>query len=172
MGASGAAMASASVVFVVLIGMVLFNGWPLDGLLRGGQDRAPIAGADGASAPAQTGTPNPGAPPGGGSGAAPSRRGGGADVGGGLSESGPGSPGSPGGGSGAGQPRGLSSQPPSVPGPTNAVGQTVSNVGNSVQGATDRLGGALGGSGGTELGGVVGGAGPTLNNNLKRLSGR
>jgi hypothetical protein len=163
-------MASASLIFVVLIGMVLFNGWPLDGLLRGEQDRAPIA--DGTPAPAQAGTPDLATLLGGEPGAVRSRGGGGADLGGELSEGGTGSPGGGDGGSGAGQPAALSAQPPSVPGPANAVAQTLSNTVNSVQSTTARLGDALGGGGNTGLGGVAGGGGRGLNNDLQTLSGR
>jgi hypothetical protein len=176
-GASGALMASASVMFVILVGAVTFNSWPHAGSLIGG-----VAGG-GDAALYQTAKPAPRpataqpstlnlvrllAP-------APTRRiairGGSGGVGHNLN---PGRGSGPSGGSeglGGGQPQGAQQPPPAPTQPRNAVSQAVSSAGNTVQSDTDSLGDTLGGNSSPGLGGVVGGLGRTLNSGLQSLAG-
>jgi hypothetical protein len=177
-------MASATVLFVILVGVVTFKTWPHVGSVLGG-------GA-GNVALQDTATPAPGQAPepsalnlvkllGGGAGPATASRSGRGGAAGGRIANGliprgdtgtsGGSTGAPS-GSGGDQPQGAQ-QPPSGSGePRNAVGQAVSGAGNTVQRDTDSLGNTLGGSSGPGLGGVLGGVGPTLNNDLQSLAGR
>ena len=180
-GASGALMASAFVMFVILIGVVTFKTWPHTGGLLGG-DHGQVA-LQGAATPA----PARNAPHasglnlvkllgGQGSGTGLSRgsaRSTGLDGSGLISQGNGGSGGSgeqPG-GPGSGQPQGAQ-QPPSEPAqPSNVVSQTVSAVGNTVANDTESLGDTLGGSTSPGLGGLVGGVGRALNDNLQSLAG-
>jgi hypothetical protein len=180
-GASGALMASASVMFVILVGVVTFNAWPHAGSLLGGG-----AGV-GDAALHQTAKPAPNRATGQpstlnlvrllsrGAALAPSRgagiRGGSGGIGHDLGPGQGGGPSRGSGGLGGGQPQGAQ-QPPSTPTqPRNAVSQAVSNVGNTVQSDTDSLGNTLGGNSSPGLGGVIGGLGRTLNTNLQSLAG-
>ena len=191
-GASGALMGSAFVLFVVLVGVVTFNAWPHAGELIPGTGNASLeaAGLTGQApsepAPAPNlvtllGGPAPaGTPPVSDRGG----RGGGGSIhpGGGIGfDGGGGSPGGGGGGGGNGGGGGGSSQPttivPSTPSvssttqrDTGVVGQVLQGVGNNVEGDTNRLGETLGGSD-NSLGGVVQGLGGTLNVTLQRLGG-
>jgi hypothetical protein len=54
--------------------------------------------------------------------------------------------------------------------PSNAVSQTLSGAGNTVQSSTERLGNSLGGSSSPGLGGLLGGVGRTLNSDLQSLA--
>ncbi len=177
-GASGALMASAFVLFVILVGLVTFSAWPHPGSLFG--DGSPHVALQ------QTATPPPahrtaqsgglnlvkllGAAAGRGTAASPNQR----SVHGGGSADGL----IPGGGSGTdgargGQPQGGGAPPPpSAPSQSkNVVSQAVSGVGNTLQSDTDSLGDSLGGSSSPGLGGVVGGLGKTLNHTLQGLAG-
>jgi hypothetical protein len=176
-GVSGALMASAFVLFVILVGVVTFNTWPhTGGLLGGGGDVAlqePASPAPALSsgpdlvrllggAGASSG-PRGGVNPGGLDGI------GGNDLGSGGSGGSPGGFRGPSGGS-DGQPQGAQ-QPPSDNRTRNVVSQTLSGAGNTVQSDTDSLGNALGGTSNPGLGGVLGGIGRTLNNDLQSLAG-
>jgi hypothetical protein len=183
LGASGALMASASVMFVILVGVVTFKTWPhaADLLGDGGGEVAlestakPARGQGTAES-----TPNVVRLPGGSAPASARQSGtrGGGSIGirngqipGGNGLAPGGSTGQPGGSTGE-QPQGAQ-QPPSEPTqPTNVVSKAVSDVGNTVQQSTDGLGDALGGSSSPGLGGVLGGAGRTLNDNLQSLAGK
>lgn len=176
-GASGALMASAFVLFVILVGLVTFSAWPRPGSLFGDGGGPDVALQEAATPPpahrtAQSGGLNLvkllGARAGRGVAASPNQRtvhpGGSAD---GLI---------PGGGSGTdgargGQPQGGEPSPPSAPSRSNAVSQAVSGAGNTLQSDTDSLGDSLGGSSSPGLGGVVGRLGKTLNNTLQGLAG-
>jgi hypothetical protein len=175
-GASGALLASAFVMFAILVGLVTFNAWPHPGaLFRDGGDVA-VKNAS-TSSPAQPTTLNLTQLLGGGAASATRHRGAnrgnapnGNDV---LTGGTGGSTGVPGGSGGGQSPVGSPQpQPPSPPSqPRSLVGQVVSDAGNTVQGTTDTLGNALGGSSSPGLGGVVGGVGRTLNNTLQSLAG-
>lgn len=186
-GASGALMASAFVLFIVLVGVVTFNAWPRAGQLLNGSggnvslqdvplvNRAPAAPAPTPNLVALLGGPGPvvhtPVPTGGGG------RGGG---GGGQNGSGgigipPGGGGGTGGGAGAPGPQPVTapnppSSPPVTQRTTNVLGQVVAGVGNNVESDTTSLGETLGGSDST-LGGLVQGLGTTLNNTLQQLGG-
>jgi hypothetical protein len=180
-GASGALMAGAIVMFVILIGIVTFNNWPKTGQLFGGSsgnvrvDTIPAlpppprpnvpnlaallgAGATGGGAagpvPAiPVSTPAaPGAPSGGG-GVVNAPGTGGTGVGGGGATSSP-----------------QAMNPPTTTRATNPVSQLLSGVGNNVQSDTNALGQSLGGSSSPGLGGVVGGLGQTVNSTLQGLA--
>lgn len=177
-GASGALMASAFVMFLILVGVVTFNAWPHVGNLLGGR-----AGNVALSSTA-AGEQAPAAPPatlnlvqllGGGPAATHPPRGHRIvpphGIGGGIGGTAPGANGSqPGGPTGGGQTPVASPTGP-APQPKNVVQQTVSNVGNTVQSDTTSLGDALGGSSSPGLGGLVGGAGKTVNGLLQTLGG-
>ena len=179
-GASGALMASASVMFVILVGVVTFNAWPHAGSLVGGV----AGGGDAALHQTAKPAPNPAtAQPstlnlvrllGRGGAPAPSRRagvrGGSGGIGHNLSPGHGGGPSGGSGGLGGGQPQGAQQPPSTLPQPRNAVSQAVSNVGNTVQSNTDSLGNTLGGNSSPGLGGVVGGLGRTLNSDLQSLA--
>jgi hypothetical protein len=178
-GASGALMASASVVFVILVGVVTFNAWPHAGSVLGIGDRPGEVALQTAAKPAPTPVTQQ-APSvnlvkllGG---RTPSRqssvRGGGSL--GSVNNPGPDGNGDfPGGspGTGGGQPQGA--QPPaSTPSPPlNVVGEAVSGVGNNLQSDTDSIGNSLGGTNSSGLGGLVGGLGRTVNGSLQSLAG-
>jgi hypothetical protein len=177
--ASGALMASAIVVFVILIGVVTLKTWPkARGLLGGGGgDVALREPAQAAPASAQTSPPDLVQLFGGPAGPAPApaaavQRGGsprsGDGVGDGLTRHG-GAPGEPGGSNGSQPIRVQESPAPSRP--RDAVSQAISGVGNTVQGDTQGLGDALGRSD-TGVGAVVSGLGRTLNNDLQTLAGK
>ena len=184
-GASGALMASAFVLFIVLVGVVTFNAWPHPGQL--------IAGSGGNVSlkdvtlinqqPQPAPTPNlvallggpatvaatPASNRGGGGGADATRHSRVVGIGSGLGTS------SPGGGSGTGTGGGSSTPPqtttvaPSLP-RAGGLGQVVAGVGNNLQSDTNSLGNSLGGSN-SALGGLVQGLGTTLNNQLQQLGG-
>jgi hypothetical protein len=180
--ASGMLVASSLVVTVVLIGVVTIKTWPHAGdlLSGGGQDASLTSTATAAGqGSAQSSAVNlvqllgANAPAGrsGGSGGAGAGSVDGLTHGEGGGALG-GSPSQP--GAGGGQPQGAQ-QPPSESPPSqrsNVVSETVSGVGNTVQGATASVGDALGGSSNPGLGGVVGGLGQTLNNTLQGLAGK
>jgi hypothetical protein len=175
-GASGALMASASVMFVILVGVVTFNSWPHAGSLLGvgaGGDDVVLHGiAKPARTPGRSSTLNLVRLLGGGAtspqAGARTRSGG---FGHGLNPGGNGE--APGGSTGlGGGPPQEAQPPPSSPAPPrNAVSQAVSAVGDTVQSNTESLGNTLGGSSSPGLGGVVGGLGRTLNNDIQSLAG-
>jgi hypothetical protein len=181
-GVSGALMASAFVMFVILVGLVTFKTWPhAGGLLGGGSgDIALQETPTPAPAPARTGTSglNLVRILGGTGRTAPSGR---SDRNGGSRGNGlvpganavaPGGPADSPGGSGGGQPQSSQPPPPSSPTqPPNVVRDAVSGLGNTLQSDTDGLGDTLGGSSSPGLGGVVGGVGRTLNSDLQSLAG-
>jgi hypothetical protein len=176
-GASGALMASAFVMFVILVGVVTFNAWPRAGHLLSGRDGdvsvhsapkplatplpkvpnlAKLIGAQGAATGTQqagTGQTGRTAPP----------RTHGVLSNGGQTAVPPSAEGQ--------QP--VQGQEPSAPVPQsrNVVTQTVSGVGNVVQASTDSVGDTLGGSSGPGLGGVVGSLGQTVNGTVQGLVG-
>jgi hypothetical protein len=178
LGASGALMASAIVVFIVLIGVVTFNAWPEGGLFGGGGNQVAVDAANltgeeqqpqGLSlakllgGPVQRGTlvaarpvsgPGGGAGGGSGGGSGGGTGGGtGGGSGGGGSTGGGGSDGSGGGGDGG-----------------SLLGDTISSTGNQVQGTTDTLGGAVDSTTGTNLGSqVLDPVGGTVNQTLQGL---
>jgi hypothetical protein len=173
-GAGGALMGSAFVMFVILVGAVTFNAWPHGGNLFGGGDVALNASATTAP-PARPQTPNLVKLFGGGP--AATRHGrphrGAPILIGGL----PGVNGTPGGSNGAppvsggGQGPVSSPQPPSPPSqPANLLSKTVSATGNTVQSDTQSLGTTVNTATGTNLGNVVTGAGNTLNSDLQSLA--
>jgi hypothetical protein len=177
-GASGALMASASVLFVILVGVVTFSTWPHAGSLLGDGGKGDVALQQALPAPSAPGTGSsarlnlvrllggtranpPGASSDGG------RVGG---AGGGFLP-GEGNGGSQGGSNGRGGEPQQAPQPPSAPQQSNVVSQAVSGVGNTVQSDTESLGNSLGGTSGTGLGGVLSGLGSNLNNDLQSLAG-
>jgi hypothetical protein len=193
-GASGALLGSAFVVFVILVGVVTFNVWPHAGRLLGDGDEPGVLKTTATPAPVPASHPGicslvrlPGGAPGGAGPRGGAR--GGAPTGNGSLPDGtgrlPGQPGAtppgstpPGSTAPSSTPPGSTgsgpapSPPPSGGGPLrNAVSQTVSNVGNAVQTSTDGLGDALGGSDSPGVGGVVGGVGKALNDQLQSLAG-
>ncbi len=178
-GASGALMASAFVLFVILVGLVTFSAWPHPGSLFGDDGGPDVALQETATPPpahrtAQSGGLNlvkvVGAGTGRSTAGSPNQNqprvhgGGSAD---GLIPGG----GSDTNGARGGQPPGGEPAPPSAPSRSNPVSQAVSGVGNTLQSDTDSLGDSLGGSSSPGLGGVVGGLGKTLNNTLQGLAG-
>jgi hypothetical protein len=191
-GASGALMASAFVLFIVLVGVVTFNAWPHPGQLIAGSggnvslkdvtltnqqpQPAPtpnlVALLGGPATAAATPASNRGGGGGGADATRPSRV---VGIGSGLGTS------SPGGGTGTGTGGGSSTPPqtttvtPSLPGVSDVtraggLGQVVAGVGNNVQSDTNSLGNSLGGPN-SALGGLVQGLGTTLNNTLQQLGG-
>jgi hypothetical protein len=167
-GVSGALIGSASVLFVILIGLVTFNAWPLDGgPRRGGGGEVPVASNEASPVPAARRGPFTsttrlaGAQPTG------ARGGGAADGNGGLPTGDGGSGSGLGGEAPAVQPAPAPSGPPQ---PRNAISRTVSDVGTTVEGSTDSLGDALGGSSGSAVGGVVGATGRAVNDGLQSLA--
>ncbi len=184
-GVSGALMASASVLFVILIGLLTISAWPHAGSLLGG------GGAGGETTLQEVATPAPARRPaqfaglnltrllsGGDAGARHAGSSGGRGERGGrvpdglLSGQGGVSP--PGGsnGGGTGQPQGAQQPPPpAAPSQSNVVSRAVSGAGDTVQSTTESLGNTLGGSSSPGLGGVVGGVGNTLNDGLQGLAG-
>jgi hypothetical protein len=173
LGASGALMASAIIVFVVLIGVVTFNAWPNGGLFGGGndvivdaanvssQDQGPgeLSLAELLGGPVQPGGTLVAARPVSGSGGG---AGGGGSGGGGTGGSG-GSGGSTGGG-------GTTTQQQDPGGSPSQLQQTVDNGGNRVQDTTSNLGGAVDSTTGTNLGSsLLDPVGSTVNDTLKGL---
>jgi hypothetical protein len=179
-GASGALMASAVVLFVILIGIVTFKTWPHTGsLLSIGGDSDVVLQDTAAPPPGQSSQGNSinlskllggNAPAG-------QRQGVGHGGRAGI-ENGPVSGGEGGlpGGSGDSSPgQSLGAQPPAPPTSSqssNVVGQAVSGVGSTVQHTTENLGGTVNTVTGTNLGNVVSGLGSTLNQNLQALAGK
>jgi hypothetical protein len=189
-GASGALIASAFVLFIVLVGVVTFNAWPHAGqLISGGGgnvslqnvplvNQAPPPRAPTPNLVALLGGPGPAtAIPvsnigGGGSGGG-NPVGGGGNPGGslGIHEPGVGGGGGNGGGNGGGGTTTVAPAPsPPVQRETNSLGQVIAGVGNNVESDTNTLGEQLGGPD-TTLGGLVQGLGTTLNNTLQQLGG-
>jgi hypothetical protein len=177
-GASGVLMASALVIFVILVGVVTFTTWPHPGGLLGGGggDVALETSAVPTPAPARSSSPNLVKLLGGGAGPVaphedgvgrlgPNGIGGEPAPGDGGSSLGSTGPGSGGGDSEGAQPPPASSQP------DNPVSQLLAGTGNTVQKETDSLGDTLGGNSSPGLGGLVGGVGRTLNDNLQSLAG-
>lgn len=180
-GASGALMASASVLFVILVGVVTFSAWPQAGSLFGDGGGGDVALQETAKPPPSKGTSAASGPNlvrllgrGAGTTASGAPRFNGGRVGGqpGALVPGPGNGAPPGGSSEGGQQPQGAPQAPSRTTQANVVGQTVSGVGNTVQKDTESLGNSLGGSSGPGLGGVIGGLGRTLNNDLQTLAGK
>lgn len=171
-------MASASVVFVILVGVVTFSAWPHAGSLLGDRGGSDVALQEVAKPP-----PAQGAAPasplnlvrllggGGTTGSSAPRFHGGPGVTPGLVP-GEGAGGLPQGGSNGqvSQPQEVA-QPPASTKQSNVVSQTLSGVGNTVQKDTESLGNTLGGSSSPGLGGVLGGLGNTLNDDLQTLAG-
>jgi hypothetical protein len=178
-GASGVLMASALVLFVILVGVVTFKTWPHAGgsLLGDGGGDVALKSTATPAPPAQRSSPNlvkllgAGAAPvaphqGGVDGRAP---GGIGNLPDGGEEGSPG--GSTGPGSGRGQPQ--DAEPPAAsPRSSDPLSQLVSGAGNTVQSDTDSLGDTLGGSTSPGLGGLIDGVGKTLNNDLQSLAGK
>jgi hypothetical protein len=179
-GASGALLASAFVMFVILIGAVTFNSWPHGGRLFPADGDMALNASSASPAP-QPKTLNLAKLLGGGQAAATSRGGGpgrGAPIGvgrlpGTLGGSQGGSNGtSPGPGGGPGT---VAPQPPSPPPPTqatNLLSQTVSGAGNTVQSSTESLGSTVNTATGTNVGNVVSGVGDQLNSDLQTVAGQ
>jgi hypothetical protein len=171
-GASGALMASVSVMFVILVGVVTFNAWPDAGELIGG---GVTLGGTASSGPSQSTAPSLIKLLGSRTGPATRHQGGGrglapGSVRNGLSGTGNGGTNGLSGGSGGGEPQGA--QPPSASSqPRSVISQVVSGAGDTVQQTTDTLGSDLGGSTSRGLGGVLGGVGRTLNTDLQSLAG-
>jgi hypothetical protein len=187
-GASGALMASAFVLFIILVGVVTFNAWPHAGQLFNGSDgnvslqNVPVVNQ---TPPQPAPTPNlvallggpapataiPVSNPGGGGNGGGGNGGGGGNPGGSLGSHEPGVGGGGGGngGGGGGTTTGAPS-PPTATRSTNTLGQVVAGVGNNVESDTNTLGEQLGGTD-TTLGGLVQGLGSTVNNTLQQLGG-
>jgi hypothetical protein len=178
-------MASAVVLFVVLVGVVTFDSWPHPGRLFTGSGGNVSLNTLTTQAPPQPApTPNLVALLGGPAPAATTRASnrGGSNGGTGTLPIGPGTidgHGSPpvpgGGGGGGGQNSPVVQNPPPSPPPvtsrsTNIVQQVVAGAGNNVESDTNTLGDQLGGSDST-LGGLVQGLGSTVNNTLQGLAG-
>jgi hypothetical protein len=188
-GASSALLAGALLAFVILVGVATFDSWPgPESLVPGGGDNVTL---DATTAGIQQPEPAGAGPPDlsgllGGAAAVGSPAAGSAT---GVAVQAPGirSPGEsePGGG-GRGEaptggttpqvpPAGAAQVPPGTPTltptPPNVVQQTVSGVGNTVEGTTTVLGDTLGGSTSPGLGGLVGGLGQSLNSTLQSLAG-
>ncbi len=176
-GASGVLMASALVLFVILVGVVTFKTWPQTG-------GALLGDGGGDVALERTATPAPrdtaGAPGVnlvkllGGTGQAAPGQGRGAPRGTGNSQA-PGDIGSPGGSTGpgsvGGQPQGAAPPPPASRA-NDPVTQLVAGAGNTVQSTTDSLGKTLGDNVSPGLGGLVSGVGKSLNDNLQSVTGK
>jgi hypothetical protein len=188
-GASGALIASAFVLFIVLVGVVTFNAWPQPGQLIGGSggnvslDNVPLVNQ---APPEPAPTPNLVALLGGPGPAATtsvSNRGGGNTGGtGGNSGTGghfnPPSGGGNGGGGGGGETITIAPSAPSAPSAppvtersTNALGQVLAGRGNNVESDTTSISQNMLGGSDTTLGGVVQGVGSTVNNTLQTLGG-
>jgi hypothetical protein len=175
-GASGALLAGAFIMFVILVGVATFDSWPhADRLLPGGDDADVTLGPTQAPVPAHdAAAPNVikllGTK------ASSHHRGsaGAGGEGGGID----GTPGGEIGGNGgsrdgAGQAPVQSVVPPSSPSSPNrnVVQQTVSKVGNAVEADTTTLGNNLGGSNNAGVGGLVSGLGTTVKKTLQGLAG-
>lgn len=172
-GASGVLMASALVLFVIMVGVVTLKTWPHAGALLG--NRGSDVGLE------RTATPAPQTSAGssnlnvvkllGGSGTvAPHEDAGRGRLGG------AGGGASPGGSTGPGLSDGVSegAEPtrPASSRSSDPVSQLLSGAGNTVHSDTESLGNTLGGSSSQGLGGVVGGLGNTLNDTLQGLAGK
>jgi hypothetical protein len=177
-GASGALMASAFVMFVILVGIVTFDAWPRAAHLIGGGDGQVSLN----TAPSRTVvTPVPQTPnlakllghpaPAGSvlqvspSNAGPSKP---ARTHGSLS--GGTSPGPSGGGQAPVENPEPPAPPPTQTG-TSVVRGAVSTVGNSAEGTTNFVGDAVGGNSGPGVGGLVGDLGRTVNGAVQGLVG-
>lgn len=171
-GVSGVVMASALVMFVILVGVITLKTWP--------QARALLDGGGGATlqttaTPAPQGQAHPpthnlvrlfgGGPAASHQGSHPGAPGLNPGENGGFLEGSTGQP-----GTGGGPSQGAEQPPSRSPEPSNAVSQVLSGAGNTVQSSTERLGDSLGGSSSPGLGGVLGGVGRTLNSNLQSLA--
>jgi hypothetical protein len=170
-GASSALLAGALLAFVILVGVTTFESWPRpESLFPGSGDNVTLDATTAGirQPPAESSPPDLSPvrvqPP-----AIPSP--GGSELGGG----GGGAPGggtAPGGTAPQGSPSEPAQAPPGAPTPgPNVVQQTVSGVGNTVEGTTTVLGDTLGGSSSPGLGGLVGGLGQTVNSTLQSLAG-
>jgi hypothetical protein len=178
-GASGALMGSAFVMFVILVGVVTFNTWPHTGKLFGdGGDVGLRAIAASTPAPQHRtpnlvkilgGTPAPAIHHRARAHGGPSARNGGLSGSKGGSGGSNGAPGAPGGGQGPVQ----APQPPSPPPtqPRGVVSQAVSGVGNTVQSSTDSVGSTVDSATGTNVGSVVSGLGDSVNGDVQSLAG-
>jgi hypothetical protein len=164
LGASGALIGGAIVVFVMLVGIVTFNSWPeASGLFTFSEGQAEVelrtpartaaerAGTAPTALPTVIALGEPATRPRGANGGQP-----GAD--GGQTEVTP--PESPGGGGGT----------PMTEAPTQSAGNLVSNLGNTLQQDTAAAGDTLNQATGTSLGNVVTGLGQTLNSTLHGLT--
>lgn len=179
-GVSGALMASAFVMFVILVGLVTFKTWPhTGGLLGGGGGDIALQEAP-TPAPARAGTSGLNlvrilggtgrTAPSGHTGGTGGSRGDGLVPG--ANAVPPGGPTGLPGGSGGGQPQDAQPPPPSSPTQSpNVVRDAVSGLGNTLQSDTDGLGDTLGGSSSPGLGGVVGEVGRTVNSDVQALAG-
>ena len=175
-GASGALMASAFVMFVILVGVVTFDAWPRAGHLLGGTDGD--VGLKSVANPVVRVQPsNPSVNRNASSNrtttqfVAPRQVGKSARIhSGGSLSGGTTSPGPSGGVQAPGEPPAPPPEPPTQQG-TTVVRGAVSTVGNGVEGTTNFVGDALGGSSGPGLGGVVGGLGQTVNGTVQSLVG-
>lgn len=168
-GASGALIASAFVMVVVLVGIVTFDSWPRGGTQAGGGDgqvslntTAPTAETFNPTAGNLAKIFNPG------SAAAAASAGARHHA---ASQRSPGTQGTLEGGTGNQAPVESPQPPTSGGGPTGIVGRTISGLGNTVEGTTDSVGNVLGGSSGPGVGGVVAGLGHTVNGTLHGLVG-
>jgi hypothetical protein len=178
-GASGVLMASALVIFVILIGVVTFTTWPHPGALLGdgGGDVALETSAVPTPAPARSTSLNLVKLLGGGAGPVAPHQGGVGRLGpGGIGgEPAPGDSGSTvgptGPGSGGGEPQGAEQPPPPPSQSDNPVSQLLAGAGDTVQSNTDTLGDTLGGNSTPGVGGLVGGVGRALNSDLQSLAG-
>jgi hypothetical protein len=183
-GASGALIASAFVLFIVLVGVVTFNAWPHAGQLLNGSggnvslDNVPLTAE---APPHRASTPNLVALLGGPAAVSATpvtnHRGGGGNGGnGGNGGGGAGGGGNPslGGGNGGGGSQTVTVAPSAPSSPvtqrTTSLGQVVAGVGNNVESDTDSLGESLGGTD-TTVGSLVQGLGSTLNTTLQTLGG-
>lgn len=175
-GASGALLASAAVLFVALAGVVTFSSWPSAGQL--------LTGGDGNIALDNVAVSNPAPPaaqapdlvallarpatPVAASGPRPRPHG---------IVSRPSPPAGPVGGQISPQTGGgTETVPPRQPPPTqgsggNVVTRAVSGLGNNIESDTNSLGDSLGGNSSPGLGGLVGGLGRTVNDTLQTLAG-
>jgi hypothetical protein len=196
-GASGALMASAFVLFIILVGVVTFNAWPKAGQLINGSggnvslENVPLESKQPAPAPTPNlvsllGAPAPAS-------SIPASNRGGGGTGGGNNilpargdnglvgnftqrPSSGGGGGSTGGGGGGGSTPQTTTVAPTISNPvaeatrSTGLGQVVAGVGNNVESDTNSLGQSLGGQSNL-LGGLVQGLGSTLNNTLQQLGG-
>lgn len=171
-GASTALLASALVMFLILVSVATFDSWPHGGLFGGAGTIKLNAEEAGLPAPPQPSAPNLARLLGGGGPAAASRPAGnrgGQPRNGGL--------GSRKGGPQAQFPGPTQTSPPPQPSPgpspttspRNVVQQTASGVGNAVESDTTALGNDLSHTSPT-AGGLVSGAGRTLNDTLQTVA--